>query len=79
VPLRVDIYNGEKVVATVVADKFRDDLYAANKGNGRHGFSLPLPDVFKDGQPHSVSVKVSGTDYSLNDSPQNFSFPKSGP
>jgi membrane protein involved in D-alanine export len=79
VPLRVDIYDGEKVVVTVVADKFRDDLYAANKGNGRHGFSLPLPAVFKDGQPHSVSVKVSGTDYSLNDSPQNFTLPKSEP
>jgi membrane protein involved in D-alanine export len=79
VPLRVDIYDGEKVVATVMADKFRDDLYGANKGNGRHGLTVPLPDVFKDGRRHSIGVKVSGTDYSLNDSPQNFTFVGSEP
>lgn len=69
-PLRIDIYDGDKIITTVMADKSRDDLKGVGKGNGVHGFSIPLPDVLKDGKPHNVGVKISGTDFSLVNSPQ---------
>lgn len=38
--LPVEILSNGKVVATIKADGFREDLLAAGKGNGRHAFSF---------------------------------------
>src|SRR6266403_773162 len=35
----VDIYDGDTKIATVQADQFREDLFKAKKGNGKHSFS----------------------------------------
>ena len=48
-PVNVDIYDGETLIATVVADSLRNDLLKANKGNGKHAFSYRVPDRLKDG------------------------------
>lgn len=65
-PLRVDIYDGETKLDTVTASSLRQDLVAARKGNGAHGFVLPTPARLKDGKPHSIWLGFSGTDFQLN-------------
>jgi WD40 repeat protein len=66
----VDIYDGGTLLATVPANNFRQDLFNAGKGNGYHGFSLAVPASLKNGAPHTLSVKVSGTNVELTGSPQ---------
>jgi Putative Ig domain/Ig-like domain from next to BRCA1 gene/Matrixin len=39
-------------------------------GSGYHGFKFAVPASLKNGQPHSIQVKVSGTSTSLSNSPQ---------
>ena len=39
-PLTVEIVSDGRVVATVLADGYRPDLEAANKGDGRHAFAF---------------------------------------
>jgi hypothetical protein len=69
-PIDVDIYDGDKKLATVVADQFREDLVQAKIGNGKHSFSLPTPAGLKDGQPHSIRAKAAGTNTELFSSPR---------
>ena len=59
--IRVDIYDGEKRIATMTAQDFREDLKAAGKGNGKHGFTLPTPETLKDGKTHSIVMRFAGT------------------
>ena len=54
--VEVRVASDTVVFATVVANVLRDDLAAAGKGNGRHGFSLPLPDSLKDGKVHNITA-----------------------
>jgi len=68
--IAVDIYADAAHLATAAARLFRPDLQVAGKGNGRHAFVFPLPDRLRDGQPHTIRVKVAGTDFELNDTPK---------
>ena len=45
-------------IATVQADQFREDLFKAKKGNGKHSFALPTPDSLKDGKSHKIEEEV---------------------
>jgi uncharacterized protein (TIGR03067 family) len=74
-PVKVDVFDGDKLLATVVADMFRADLLAEKFGNGKHGFSLATPKSLKDGKAHAIRVKVSGTDEELTSSPMTFKAP----
>ena len=74
--IKVDIYDGEKLLATVTAETFREDLRAARKGDGKHGFDYLLPQSLRDGQSHAISAKYSGTDSNLPGSPKTLLFPK---
>jgi Protein of unknown function (DUF616) len=65
-PLAVDIYDGKTKLDTITADWFREDLRAAGKGNGAHGFIYHVPDSLRDGKPHSIRVAVAFTKDSLN-------------
>jgi hypothetical protein len=67
-PLTVEIVCDGKVVASVVADGYRPDLEAANKGNGRHAFAFHRP----PGQASSVlSARVTGKSWFIpNGGPQ---------
>jgi hypothetical protein len=42
-PLTVEILADGNVIATVLADVFREDLLAAGKGNGNHAFRFSMP------------------------------------
>jgi len=59
VPIAVEIWDGDTLVDTVWADGFRQDLYEAGKGDGRHAFTYVIPHILKDGQPHSIHVRFS--------------------
>jgi hypothetical protein len=64
-PVQVDVYADSQLLATVLADQFRQDLLNRRMGDGRHGFGLTTPDSLKDGKAHLIGIKVSGTDDTL--------------
>jgi D-alanine transfer protein len=69
-PLRVQIFAGETLVNTVVADIRREGLAKRGIGKGLHGFSVPYPPSLRDGKPHSFRVVIAGTKVELEGSPQ---------
>lgn len=68
-PIVVNICSSGRPIATVLADRFRDDLLAARFGNGRHAFVVELPDTTGDANPQVLSATVDGSDFELNRSP----------
>lgn len=69
-PIQVDIYDGDTQLATVTAGDFRQDLLNAGIGNGRHGFTYPVPPRLKDGKPHVIRMKYAGTAIELANTPK---------
>ncbi len=65
-PINVDIYDGGSKIMTVLANRFRQDLVNAGKGNGYHGFSVATPASLKDSRSHTIYVKFGGTSSNLN-------------
>ena len=68
--LTVEVFDGTKLLGTVKADVFRQDLVDTKRGNGKHGFLYPIPDSLKDGKPHSIRVRVVGATADLPNSPK---------
>jgi D-alanine transfer protein len=66
----VDIYDGEELVATVIADRFSEGLKKAGIGDGRHVFVYAVPERLKDGRPHMIHVRVAGTGLDLKRTPK---------
>lgn len=64
-PLTIDLYDGDRLLATTSAELFRQDLLDARKGNGRHQFIQATPSEVKNGQPHSIRAIVKGTSFTL--------------
>ena len=58
--------NGVSTGVTTLASNYRSDLQNAGKGNGAHGFSLALPQAFRTGSNVSLTVKVQGSSFQLN-------------
>jgi hypothetical protein len=54
------------LIASGVANVFRQDLLNAGKGDGAHGFIILTPTAIKDGQTHNVRVMVTGTNFSFS-------------
>jgi hypothetical protein len=75
VPLKIDVYDGDYLIGTYVADGSRQDLLRAGIGDGKHGFRIPTPARLKDGQPHTVRVVLSGTATQLGNSPRTVQCP----
>ncbi len=61
-----------------VKTDFRQDLLNAGKGNGEHGYGIPIPAPLKNGQSHSLSIRVSGTGFVLSNSPRTITCSPSG-
>lgn len=70
-PISVDIYADGILIGTVTADRFRQDLLAAGKGNGYHGFIMQTPASLRDGQPHTIRVRFTGSVLNLSATPKN--------
>ena len=76
-PIKVEIYDGSTLLATILAEGFREDLKVAGKGDGRHAFNYALPQSLRDDQPHTISIRYAGTKSDLSGSPKTLTFPKS--
>jgi hypothetical protein len=59
-PVTVNIVDGEKVLATIDAVRFRQDLLEAHIGRGDHGFTYSPPADLADGKPHQIRALVAG-------------------
>ena len=68
--VRVELYDGATLLATVTAGDFRQDLVNAKKGNGRHGFTYAVPPSLKDGKAHAIRLKFAGTNTELTSTPK---------
>src|SRR5262249_18522225 len=64
-PVSVDIYQDDTLLASVLADEFRQDLLDAGKGNGRHAFFHTVSSLPEGEKVLRVRVKISGTDVEL--------------
>ena len=67
-PISVNISDGTKLLMTVSADEFRQDLQEAGYGTGRHAFMVKTPPLLNDGRLHRVRVTIAGTKRTLEHS-----------
>src|SRR5262249_33693656 len=58
-PVTVEIYEGDTLLATVVAEQSRPDLRDLHIGNGENGFGCPIPARLKDWRPHEIRAKIA--------------------
>jgi membrane protein involved in D-alanine export len=65
--VNVELWKDDECVLSVPANQFRADLVDAGYGNGRHGFRIPTPEVFKDGRSHLMHLRISGEKGDLAD------------
>jgi membrane protein involved in D-alanine export len=65
--VNVELWTDDQFVLRVPANQFREDLVDAGYGNGRHGFSVPTPAVFKDGRSHLMHLRIAGEKRDLAD------------
>ena len=76
--LTVEVVEGSQVVATGTANRYRQDLQQAGIGDGQYAFDIPTPASLKNNQPRTISVRVQGTGYILNNSPRTITCPSGG-
>lgn len=60
--LTVDLWDGDRLVASSLARHMRQDVNQAFGIAGAHGYEIPFPDYMYDGQPHTIRVRVNGLD-----------------
>lgn len=78
-PISVDIYYDlGGLIATVRANQFRQDLLNAGIGNGQHGFTFTPPAALRSGT-HQVTIKYSGLNQQLTNSPRSITCTYSPP
>jgi hypothetical protein len=63
-PVSVELLNGERPIASAVANLLREDTTALIEGNTRCGFRIRLPNALLDGRELELRVReaASGTD-----------------
>jgi hypothetical protein len=80
--VKVDIFDGNRLLATVPANELWKNPLPIDPGSGNqlpgrggnyHGFSYPIPDSLKDGRSHLITVRFAGTGTSLAGSPRTIS------
>jgi hypothetical protein len=69
----VELLEGSTVRATAVASVYRSDVKSKGYGTGKYGFSIALPAILKDGNAHSLSVRVKGSSTILTGSAKTVS------
>jgi hypothetical protein len=78
-PISVDIYDGDKLIRTVLADKFSEPLAKNGIGNGKHGFVFIYPPEMHDGKEHTIRVRISGSNIDLRQTPRTVVIPAGTP
>jgi hypothetical protein len=71
-PVIVELLDNERPIGRGRADELRQDLVAAGKGSGRHGFRLVLSNTLLDGQSHRLQVRIAGSKFNLPNGPLVF-------
>ena len=56
----LEVWESGRVVAQGRADVFLEHFRGVGKGDGRHGFQIPLPTDLLDGEEHTFRVSVAG-------------------
>lgn len=69
-PVKLDIFADGELLATILANDYRHDIYENGVGNGWHGFDYVIPDTIKDGKPHLLQVCIAGRTVEIKNSPQ---------
>ncbi len=69
-PIEVTIVRDGAPAVTLLADRFRRALANAGKGDGRHGFVLPVDPAWKDGVPNVLRVRFENLGTNLDGSPR---------
>jgi hypothetical protein len=64
--ISVSLYDGEMLITTQLANQLRTDVGAYLGDNGVHGFTIPIPDCFKDEAAHSISIRFETSNISLS-------------
>ncbi len=75
-PIALDLYDGETRLATLTADRLRQDLAREQKGNGKHGFVFDTPPALRDAMTHQIHANIAGTGIELHKSPQDLACPE---
>ncbi len=73
IPVAVDIWDGNRLITTVQADRFRQDLVDAGKGDGKHAFSFIPPPALHNHHSRLFWVNIAGTNISLAGAPVEIS------
>lgn len=68
----VDIFDGETLLASILAREYRQDIASYTKDNGCHAFVYELPASVKDGLPHKIRVKIRETNIDAHGTPKVF-------
>jgi hypothetical protein len=68
--LSVELIEGTTVIATVTASSYRVDIKNAGYGTGNYGFSIPTPEILKNGQARQLKVRVKNGNYTLIGGPK---------
>jgi hypothetical protein len=64
-PVKLDLYDGGALIASITAESFRRDLLSAGKGNGKHSVLWPIPVQLKDAKTHVITMRFAGTTLEL--------------
>ena len=70
--IAVDILDGETFLGSVIADQRRPDIIPHTQDGGFHAFEYDLPDSVKDGLPHTLKVRIRGTNTYAHGTPKTF-------
>jgi hypothetical protein len=68
--VKVEIFDGDQLITTVLADRYREDLEKAGIGDGKHAFRLEVPESLNDGKPHRIRAKIANSTTDLTSSPK---------
>lgn len=66
--LTIELYDGDRLLKTIVADQFRPDLRDGGKGNGRHVFHEQAPAELRDGKQHAIRAVIKDAGIALKPS-----------
>jgi hypothetical protein len=77
--LEIEIIVDDIPFQKIKAQGHREDLVKGGIGSGNYGFVIVTPDRLKDGQPHTVRARVSGSSVELKKSPTTLLCPLSKP
>ncbi|HXG66812.1 MAG TPA: hypothetical protein VNO70_17045, partial [Blastocatellia bacterium] len=67
--ISVSLYDGDTLIATVLANGSRPDVGAYLGDNGLHGFAIPTPNMLRTGT-HTVRVRFESSSQDLIGSPR---------